>query len=219
MVVLSWHSVTGMLVSMAAGRTVGMLIRFVVTRIKACGANIVAALSSIGLETTSLIRHQEPGISHGSSSATLDDDLTEGWRIYHVETANNRRFIVSVIDAQTHTVGYLKQLWDWVRFTSVSIRRDRSVRDAVQHHFAMLLGLHNIQPPAPSPYGVADTGETSILVLHGDDIMHGVPTSTRCPTRTPSHCCVSCRWRTSAGTRIAASRRTPSRDWNPARRS
>ena len=30
MVVLSWHSVTGMLVSMAAGRTVGMLIRFVV---------------------------------------------------------------------------------------------------------------------------------------------------------------------------------------------
>lgn len=139
---------------MAAGRTVGMLIRFVVgTQNKGVwGKDLVAVLSSIGLETTSLIRHQEPGISHGSLSATLDDDLTEGSRIYDVETANNRRFIVSVIDAQTHTVGYLKQLWDWVRFTSVSIRRDRSVRDAVQHHFAMLLGLHNIKLPAPSPY-------------------------------------------------------------------
>lgn len=117
---------------MAAGRTVGMLIRFVVgTQNKGVwGKDLVAVLSSIGLETTSLIRHQEPGISHGSLSATLDDDLAEGSRIYDVKTANNRRFIVSVIDAQTHTVGYLKQLWDWVRFTSVSIRRDRSVRDA-----------------------------------------------------------------------------------------
>ena len=62
MVVLSWHSVTGMLVSMAAGRTVGMLIRFVVgTQNKGVwGKDLVAVLSSIGLETTSLIRHQEP---------------------------------------------------------------------------------------------------------------------------------------------------------------
>ena len=172
MVVLSWHSVTGMLVSMAAGRTVGMLIRFVVgTQNKGVwGKDLVAVLSSIGLETTSLIRHQEPGISHGSLSATLDDDLAEGSRIYDVKTANNRRFIVSVIDAQTHTVGYLKQLWDWVRFTSVSIRRDRSVRDAVQHHFAMLLGLHNIKLPAPAPYGIADTDESAILVLDAHTI-------------------------------------------------
>ena len=94
MVVLSWHSVTGMLVSMAAGRTVGMLIRFVVgTQNKGVwGKDLVAVLSSIGLETTSLIRHQEPGISHGSLSATLDDDLAEGSRIYDVKTANNRRF-------------------------------------------------------------------------------------------------------------------------------
>lgn len=103
-------------------------------------------------------------------SATLDDDLAEGSRIYDVKTANNRRFIVSVIDAQTHTVGYLKQLWDWVRFTSVSIRRDRSVRDAVQHHFAMLLGLHNIKLPAPAPYGIADTDESAILVLDAHTI-------------------------------------------------
>ena len=172
MVVLSWHSVTGMLVSMAAGRTVGMLIRFVVgTQNKGVwGQDLVAALKGIGLDTASLIRHQEPGVGHGSLAVTLDDDLAEGSRIYDLDTTDNRRFIVSVIDAQTHTVGYLKQLWDWVRFTSVSIRRDRSVRDAVQHHFAMLLGLHNIKLPAPAPYGIADTDESAILVLDAHTI-------------------------------------------------
>ena len=172
MVVLSWHSVTGMLVSIAAGRTVGMLIRFVVgTQNKGVwGQDLVAALKGIGLDTASLIRHQEPGVGHGSLAVTLDDDLAEGSRIYDLDTTDNRRFIVSVIDAQTHTVGYLKQLWDWVRFTSVSIRRDRSVRDAVQHHFAMLLGLHNIKLPAPAPYGIADTDESAILVLDAHTI-------------------------------------------------
>ena len=112
MVVLSWHSVTGMLVSMAAGRTVGMLIRFVVgTQNKGVwGQDLVAALKGIGLDTASLIRHQEPGVGHGSLAVTLDDDLAAGSRIYDLDTTDNRRFIVSVIDAQTHTVGYLKQL-------------------------------------------------------------------------------------------------------------
>ena len=36
----------------------------------------------------------------------------------------------------------------------------------------MILGLRNAGLPTPKIYGVADTGETSILVLHGDDIMH-----------------------------------------------
>ena len=172
MVVLSWHSVTGMLVSLATGRTVGMLIRFVVgTQNKGVwGKDLVTALKGIGLDTASLVRHQEPGIGHGSLAVTLDDDLAEGSRIYDLETTNGCRFIVSVIDAQTHTVGYLKQLWDWVRFTSVSIRRDRSVRDAVQHHLAMLLGLHSIKLPAPSPYGIADTDESAILVLDAHTI-------------------------------------------------
>lgn len=149
-----------------------MLIRFVVgTQNKGVwGQDLVAALKGIGLDTASLIRHQEPGVGHGSLAVTLDDDLAEGSRIYDLDTTDNRRFIVSVIDAQTHTVGYLKQLWDWVRFTSVSIRRDRSVRDAVQHHFAMLLGLHNIKLPAPAPYGIADTDESAILVLDAHTI-------------------------------------------------
>lgn len=173
MVVLSWHSVTGMLVSMAAGRAMGMLIRFLIgTQNKGVwGDELVATLHSIGLDTASLIRHQELDDGKGKSlAATLDDDLTEGSRIYDLETTDNRRFIVSVIDAQTHTAGYLKQLWDWARFTSVSIRRDRSVRDAVQHHFAMLLGLHSINLPAPIVYGIADTDESAVLVLDAHTI-------------------------------------------------
>ena len=135
------------------------------------GDELVATLHSIGLDTASLIRHQELDDGKGKSlAATLDDDLTEGSRIYDLETTDNRRFIVSVIDAQTHTAGYLKQLWDWARFTSVSIRRDRSVRDAVQHHFAMLLGLHSINLPAPIVYGIADTDESAILVLDAHTI-------------------------------------------------
>lgn len=173
MVVLSWHSVTGMLVSMAAGRTVGMLIRFLIgTQNKGVWGNeLVDTLRGIGLDTASLIRHQESEDGKGRPlSATLDDDLAEGSRIYDLETRDNRRFIVSVMDAQTHTAGYLKQLWDWFRFTSVSIRRDRSVRDAVQHHLAMLLGLHSIGLPAPVAYGIADTDESAILVLDAHTI-------------------------------------------------
>ncbi|MBT1164185.1 flippase-like domain-containing protein [Bifidobacterium felsineum] len=173
MVVLSWHSVTGMLVSMAAGRTVGMLIRFAVgTQNKGIwGMPLVTALKGIGLDTATLMRHQEPVmVKRGSLAASLEDDLTAGSRLYDLETTDGRKFIVSVIDAQTHTVGYLKQVWDWIRFTSVSIRRDRSVRDAVQHHFSMLLGLHNIKLPAPAPFGIADTDESAILVLDAHTI-------------------------------------------------
>ncbi|WP_342590059.1 lysylphosphatidylglycerol synthase transmembrane domain-containing protein [Bifidobacterium colobi] len=173
MVVLSWHSVTGMLVSMTAGRTVGMLIRFIVgTQNKGVwGTSLVTALRGIGLDTATLTRHQEPvTLNRGSFATSLEDDLTQGSRLYDLTTTNGRKFIVSVLDAQTHTVGYLKQVWDWIRFTSVSIRRDKSVRDAVQHHFSMLLGLHNIKLPAPSPYGIADTDESAILVLDANTI-------------------------------------------------
>ena len=174
MVVLSWHSVTGMLVSFAVGRTVGMLIRFTIgTQNKGVwGADLVTALQGIGLDVAQLVRHQDPvDTSRGSFSATLDDDLSEGSRIYDLTSASGRRFTVSVIDAQTHTAGYLKQVWYWLRFTGVSTRRDRSVRDAVQHHYAMMLGLHAIKLPAPIPYGVADTDESAILVLDASTSM------------------------------------------------
>lgn len=167
MVILSWHSVTGMLVSFAMGRALGMIIRFIVgTRnTGAWGKDLASVLRNIGLDVETLTRQQESHSRVRALNVSLDDDLVEGSRIYDMRTVAGKRYVISVLDAQTHTAGYLKQLWSWLRFTGISIRRDRNVRDAVQHHFAMLLGLRSAGLPAMAPYGVADTEESAILVL------------------------------------------------------
>ena len=46
------------------------------------------------------------------------------------------------------------------------MRRDRSSVDAMHHHYAMILGLSNAGLETPRVYGVADYGESSILVFH-----------------------------------------------------
>jgi hypothetical protein len=151
-----------------------MLIRFAAgTKNQgAWGEDLVQALNGIGLHITSLKRRMDVDLSHGSLASTLDDDLVEGSRLYDAVDDWGRAFVVSALDSQARTAGYVKQLWQWVRFTGVAMRRDRSPREATQHHMAMILGLRNAGLPTPKVYGVADTGETSILVLHGDDIMH-----------------------------------------------
>ena len=65
MVVLSWHSVTGMLVSMAAGRTVGMLIRFVV------GTQNKGFAMLLGLHNIKLPAPAPYGIADTDESAIL----------------------------------------------------------------------------------------------------------------------------------------------------
>ena len=167
MVMLSWHSVSGVLVAFFAGRALGMIIRFAVgTRSTGIwGEELVNALQDIGLDVATLTRNQELHARVRSLNASLDDDLVEGSRIYDMRTTSGKRYVVSVLDAQTHTAGYLKQLWDWLRFTGIATRRDRNVCDAVQHHFAMLLALSAAGLPAMAPYGVADTEESAVLVL------------------------------------------------------
>ena len=174
LILLSINSVTGVIVSLSVGRLVGMLIRFAAgTKNQgAWGEDLVQALNGIGLHITSLKRRMDVDLSHGSLASTLDDDLVEGSRLYDAVDDWGRAFVVSALDSQARTAGYVKQLWQWVRFTGVAMRRDRSPREATQHHMAMILGLRNAGLPTPKVYGVADTGETSILVLHGDDIMH-----------------------------------------------
>lgn len=174
LILLSINSVTGVIVSLSVGRLVGMLIRFAAgTKNQgAWGEDLVQALNGIGLRITSLKRRMDVDLSHGSLASTLDDDLVEGSRLYDAVDDWGRAFVVSALDSQARTAGYVKQLWQWVRFTGVAMRRDRSPREATQHHMAMILGLRNAGLPTPKVYGVADTGETSILVLHGDDIMH-----------------------------------------------
>lgn len=167
LVVLSWNSVPGVVLSFAVGRVVGMVIRFAVgTRNQgAWGEQVVQALQGCGLEVRTLIRRPEAHAESGVLKTTLDDDLAENSRIYDMTDARGRQYTVSVIDGQEHNAGYLNQLWQWLRMTGVTMRRDRSVSDAVHHHLTMLLALGNIGLAAARPYGIADTGESSILVL------------------------------------------------------
>lgn len=144
-VVLSWNSLSGVLVSFAAGRALGMLIRFMLgTQTNGAWGNQVAqALRSIGIDVASLSRRLATYTDSGMLKTTLDDDLTENSRIYDAIDVDGHQYTVSVLDNQVHMAGYLNQLWQWVRLTGVSMRRDRSSFDAIHHHYAMILGLQN----------------------------------------------------------------------------
>lgn len=169
-VVLSWNSLSGVLVSFAVGRALGMLIRFMLgTQTNGLwGSQVAQALRSIGIDVSLLSRRLATYTDSGVLKTTLDDDLTENSRIYDAVDTQGRQYTVSVLDNQRHTAGYLNQLWQWVRLTGVSMRRDRSSFDAIHHHYAMVLGLRNAGLTTPDVYGVADGNESSILVFHRD---------------------------------------------------
>lgn len=169
-VVFSWNSMPGVVVSLAIGRAVGMAVRFIIgTQNKGVwGQQIVQSLSSIGLDVATLVRRPEAHGESGVLKTTLDDDLAENSRIYDMIDANGRHYTVSVIDGQSHNAGYLNQLWQWLRTTGVTTRRDRSPSDSVHHHFTMLLALDHIGLSAPRPFGIVDSGESSILVLDAE---------------------------------------------------
>ncbi|WP_236630750.1 lysylphosphatidylglycerol synthase transmembrane domain-containing protein [Bifidobacterium aemilianum] len=170
LVVMSWHSVTGVCVSFAVGRVVGMVIRFVIgTRNQGSwGRQIMLALDSIGLDLVSLERRTFEQTESKVLQADPDDDLIENSRTYDALDSDGHRYIVSVLDNQTHMAGYLNQLWQWVRLSGVSMRRDRSASMANHHHLAMLLGLANAGLATPNAYGVADSDESSILVFRAE---------------------------------------------------
>ena len=166
MIVLSWHTVVGVIVSFCVGRIVGLLFRFAIgTQNKGLwGIHIVRALHRIGIDASELTRLHRERDASDMPTALVDDDLIEHSRIYQVR-APTGDYIVSVLDNQAHSAGYLSQIWQWIRFTGISVRHDRSAADANHHHLAMLLGLHNIGLQTPPVYGVADAGESSILVF------------------------------------------------------
>nr|WP_276611467.1 lysylphosphatidylglycerol synthase transmembrane domain-containing protein [Bifidobacterium pseudocatenulatum] len=168
MVVLSWNLLAGVIASYAIGRVIGMLIRFAIGTQNngAWGSQIAQSLRSIGIDTSLLTRRVAPYVDSGVLKATLDDDLAENSRIYDVVDYDGKQYTVSVLDNQVHAAGYLNQVWQWLRLTGVSMRRDRSSVDAMHHHYAMILGLSNAGLETPRVYGVADYGESSILVFH-----------------------------------------------------
>ncbi|HCH22449.1 MAG TPA: TIGR00374 family protein [Bifidobacterium sp.] len=168
LVVLSWNSLTGVIVSFVVGRIVGMLIRFALGTQNngVWGRQLAQSLQSIGITVTALSRRLTPYADSGVLQTTLDDDLIENSRIYDVADDKGRQYTVSVLDNQVHVAGYLNQVWQWIRLNGVSMRRDRSSFDSIHHHYAMILGMANAGMTTPGVYGVADSGESSILVFH-----------------------------------------------------
>lgn len=171
-VIISWHSVSGVIVSFAVGRVIGLIIRFAIgTRNQGLwGDEIVQAAKGIGLNIQDLKRRDDINNDSGVLKMTLDDDLIENSRIYDAHDSNGKGYVVSVLDGQSHAAGYLNQIWQSLRFTGVSMRHDRSASDANHHHYAMLLGLRACGLMTPSPYGVFDSEESSVLVFNATDV-------------------------------------------------
>lgn len=170
LIIGSWNGVAGVVVSMCIGRLIGLVIRFAAgtQNTGAWGMQVVSALRSIGLQPTELKRVEVSNDDSGVLRNTLDDDLVENSRIYSMTDNHEKTYTVSVLDNQRHIAGYLNQLWQMIRLSGVAIRHDRSAISAQHHHFSMLLGLHNLGLATMRAYGVADSGESSILVFeHG----------------------------------------------------
>lgn len=167
MIMVSWHSLPGVLVSFALARIIGMLIRFASGSENkgTWGRHLAQALADIGIHVTVLDRREDANNEHAVIQANVQDDLIENSRIYDATGEDGSHYIVSVLDNQKHSAGYLGQLWQWIRLNGVVVRRDRSAQDAMHHHLSMLLGLGHIGLPAPQAYGVTDSGESSVLVF------------------------------------------------------
>ncbi|KAA8822111.1 lysylphosphatidylglycerol synthase transmembrane domain-containing protein [Bifidobacterium vespertilionis] len=167
LVVMSTNSLSGVLLSFAIGRTAGLCIRLAAgTQNKgAWGSAIVEALGSVGIHVRTLARRGDESGDPNALATSLADDLVESSRIYDVRDESGKNYMVSVLDAQAHTSGYLAQTWQWIKLAAVSVRSDRTVREAVQHHQAMLLALDRIGLPAMRPYAVAEQAESAMLVL------------------------------------------------------
>ena len=170
MIIISSNSVSGVLVSLLLGRIAGMVIRYIVgTQNKgAWGEAVAQAVASIGIDLTELTRVDATLDKDGQPIPCLNDDLIEASRIYRAKDASGTRYTVSVMDGQLHTAGYLMQLWQWIKLSGVSMRRDRSAMDSMQHHMAVLFELRDLDLSALHPYGLTESAESSILVFYDD---------------------------------------------------
>ncbi|WP_223852411.1 YbhN family protein [Bifidobacterium tissieri] len=167
--IISVDPIAGVAVAFAIGRLIGLLIRFALgTQNKGVwGRQMVQALAGIGLDVIEL-RRCDPNLAE-IGRLSLADDLSPFSRIYDVRVRTGERYVISVCDEQTRTVGYLSQLWLWLRMASgVDLRRDRSMSEATHHHVDLLLTLRNIGLETPSVYARTESGESSIMVFHAD---------------------------------------------------
>ena len=163
--VSSTITITSVLVAFGLGRTIGLAFRFAIgtQSTGVWGTQLVKALESVGVHPSSLIRHDVSDENHPNT--TFDDDLTEMSRIYSVHTTEGDDLLVSVNDEQRHTVGYLVQLWQGLKFSGLAIRRDRSVRETTEHHFTMLMALDKLHLPTSPVVAMGESGESAFLVF------------------------------------------------------
>lgn len=176
LIVCSMNSLSGVLVSFAAGRAIGLAVRLASgTQNKgAWGKSVVEALRGIGIDARTLARRETKRTDPNALTATLDDDLVASSRIYDAVDASGRAYVVSVLDAQAHTSGYMAQLWQWIKLSGVAVRHDRTVRDAVRHHQAMLLTLRDAGIDGLHPYAIAEHGESAMLCFEADAHLNAV---------------------------------------------
>ena len=171
MVVISVEPIAGVVVAMAIGRLIGLLVRFTIgTQNKgAWGEQVVQALRTVGLNVATFTRREPTNGISGSdryAPASLADDLAPHSRIYDAITDDGNHYVVSVRDEQNRTVGYLSQLWKWLRMASgIDLRTDRSMSATTHHHIDLLLTLHNMGLPTLDVYARTESGESSILVF------------------------------------------------------
>ncbi|OTA27000.1 hypothetical protein B9G54_02935 [Alloscardovia macacae] len=174
LVMLSANSFVSMAIALLLGRMVGLIIRYAVgsPSFGVWGEDLVDAARSVGLEPES-IQYRGDTSTRGTlqvpgapSAYSADDDLTYNSRRYLVITRSGERYTASVADTQRHSQNYLRQLWQWLKLTGLSLRHDRSVVDMTHHHFLMLLALRDAGLSAVGPYAVADSHESSVLFLH-----------------------------------------------------
>lgn len=144
------------------GCCVGLLVRFGFgsPSTGAWGQQLVDALADVGVDVDVLSLQKT-----AEERTSFSDDLTDSSRLYHARTVDGERLTVSVLDAQHHSRGYLSQLWQKVRLQGLSIRQDRTVRDAAEHHLLMLRSLSALRLPVPQVRVMGDTGESSFLVF------------------------------------------------------
>jgi len=168
LVIVSFESPAGTIVSYTLGRAIGLTTRFIAgsPSFGAWGSQITDAMAMIGLKPVRLVRRAEQ-----DGTADIADGLVPDSRIYDMTCADGTSYVVSVSDEQRHATGYLRQLWQMITLTGISHRTDRSARAAVRHHRNMLLDLRHIGLPQLNPYEVTYSKESAILVLTKDEVL------------------------------------------------
>lgn len=178
LVMLSANSFVGMMVSLLVGRCIGLLIRFTVgsPNIGIWGQGIVHAAQSVGLNPIRIDFAGDTALN--ARNLSVDDDITYNSRRYTLTTDDDHQFIASVADAQNHSKSYVRQVWQSVQLSHLSLRRDRSVNDMTHHHMLMLLAVRNSGLDAVEPYAATQSKDSAILFLHKNTAITAANTDT-----------------------------------------